>query len=41
MNYRIVVIGDRWYVQTETGKYLGGYASRRLTEKLLRDLEAA
>jgi hypothetical protein len=41
MNYRIVSVGDKWYVQTDSGKYLGGYASRRLTEKLLRDLEAA
>jgi hypothetical protein len=41
MNYRIVSIGGKWYVQTETGKYLGGYASRKLSENLLRDLEAA
>ena len=41
MNYRIVSIGDKWYVQSETGKYLGGYTSRKLAENLLRDLEAA
>jgi hypothetical protein len=41
MNNRIVSIGDKWYVQSETGKYLGGYASRVLAENLLRDLEAA
>jgi hypothetical protein len=41
MNYRIVSVGDKWYVQSDSGKYLGGYASRKLAENLLRDLEAA
>jgi len=41
MNYRIVSIGSKWYVQSETGKYFGGSTSRILVETLLRDLEAA
>jgi hypothetical protein len=41
MNYRIVSVGNKWYVQSDSGKYLGGYASRKLVENLLRDLEAA
>jgi hypothetical protein len=41
MNYRIISVGDKWYVQSCAGKYLGGYASRKLADKLLRDLEAA
>jgi hypothetical protein len=41
MNYRIVSIDNKWYVQSKSGKYFGGYLSRNLADMLLRDLEAA
>jgi hypothetical protein len=41
MSYRLVTFGDKWYVQSQTGKYFGGYASQRLAETLKQELEAA
>jgi len=41
MTYKLVLLNDKWYVQTNSGKYLGGYASRALAVSLLSDLETA
>jgi hypothetical protein len=41
MAYKLVLLNGKWYVQTDSGKYLGGYANRALTESLLSELEAA
>ncbi len=41
MAYKLVSLNGKWYVQSDSGKYLGGYASRVLAETLLEDLEAA
>jgi hypothetical protein len=40
MAYNLVWHNGKWYVQSATGKYLGGYTTRVLAESLLKDLEA-
>ena len=40
MSYRLENINGKWYVQTETGRYLGGYVSLALAQSLLNDLLA-
>jgi hypothetical protein len=40
MTYRLVSIGDKWYVQSQSGKYFGGCISKNVAINLLRDLEA-
>jgi hypothetical protein len=39
MNYRIVSLNNKWYIQSNTGKYLGGYAHRKWADNLLKKLE--
>ena len=41
MAYKLIAINGKWYVQSSTGKFLGGYASRQLAISLLKDLEVA
>jgi hypothetical protein len=41
MAYNLILLNGKWYVQSSSGRYLGGYATRVLAESLLKDLEAA
>ena len=41
MSYRLTTIGNKWYVQSESGRYFGGYASQALAKNLMKKLETA
>jgi hypothetical protein len=39
MKYRIVSFGDKWYVQSQSGRYFGGYLTRSAAENLMYEFE--